>query len=109
MDVHSHTSRFFQTCNGARLQQSADTIHPSPIQLEIHLSYLLERVIMVVIAMPAKRRSRAKPFKLKLKKKTIYTIFGVGFMLAGIFLLLTFVKHSGAALAISDLLTGQFG
>jgi len=61
--------------------------------------------------MPARRRSRgrAKPFKLKLKKKTVYTLFGLGFFLAGVFLLLTFIKKSGASLTISDMLQGQFG
>src|SRR5258708_16006218 len=58
--------------------------------------------------MPA-RRGRRKPFKLKLKKKTVYTIFAIGFLFAGIFLLLSFVKHDGGTAKISGALSAKFG
>lgn len=58
--------------------------------------------------MPA-RRGRRKPFKLKLKKKTIYTVFAIGFFLTGIFLLLTFVKHDSATDRIHTVLADKFG
>lgn len=59
----------------------------------------------------AKRRSgkRRKPFKLKLKTKTIYTIFGVSFFLLGIFLLITVIKKSDSTASISDKLVEMFG
>ena len=53
--------------------------------------------------------SRRKPFKLKLKKKTIYTIFGVGSFLVGGVFLLSFVQSSGPALSINAGLTEKFG
>lgn len=59
--------------------------------------------------MPGRKRTRHKPFKLKLKKKTVYTIFGLGFFLTGAFLLLTFIKHEGAALTIYTQLHDKFG
>jgi len=37
--------------------------------------------------MPKRKGGRRKPFKLKLKKKTVYTIFGITFVLIGAFLL----------------------
>ena len=54
-------------------------------------------------------RGRRKVFKLKLKKKTIYTIFGLGFFLTGIFLLLSLVKQSESTAPISTMLTEKFG
>src|SRR6185436_7239497 len=60
--------------------------------------------------MPKRRSSgRRKPFKLKLKKKTIYTVFGVGFFLAGAFLLLSFTKSGESATAMYTLLKEKFG
>jgi S-DNA-T family DNA segregation ATPase FtsK/SpoIIIE len=58
-----------------------------------------------------KRRSggRRKPFKLKLKKKTVYTVFGVAFFLAGAFLLLSFAKSGDSATAVYNLLKEKFG
>src|SRR5579859_227393 len=58
--------------------------------------------------MPARRRKR-KGLKLKLKKNTIYTIFAIGFLLAGIFLLLSFVKPDGGMLQIHNKLSDKFG
>jgi DNA segregation ATPase FtsK/SpoIIIE, S-DNA-T family len=54
------------------------------------------------------RRSR-KPFKLKLKKKTIYTIFGIGFFLAGVFLLTSFFSTNDQSSLIKDRLDAMFG
>src|SRR5882724_8789830 len=48
------------------------------------------------------RGGRRKPFKLKLKKKTIYTIFGIGFFLTGVFLLFTFLRSGDATIIIND-------
>lgn len=59
--------------------------------------------------MPKRKGGRRKPFKLKLKKKTIYTIFGVGsFLIAGI-LLLSFLKNNSGTVAINAILTEKFG
>lgn len=52
---------------------------------------------------------RRKPFKLKLKKKTIYTIFGISSFLLCLFLLLSFFQSTGPALAISSGLQSNFG
>lgn len=59
----------------------------------------------------SKRRGggRRKPFKLKLKKKTIYTIFGVGFLLAGAFLLLSFTQGNDATIIVHAILREKFG
>jgi len=60
--------------------------------------------------MPKRRGGgRRKPFKLKLKKKTIYTIFGVGFFLAGAFLLLSFTQGNDVTVAVHDILKEKFG
>ncbi len=60
--------------------------------------------------MPRKRRKgRRKPFKLKLKKKTIYTIFGLGFLLVGIFMLLGMLGSSSSDSAIGARLDAAFG
>src|SRR5882724_231082 len=55
------------------------------------------------------RGGRRKPFKLKLKKKTIYTIFGIGFFLTGVFLLFTFLRSGDATIIINDILKDKFG
>ncbi len=57
--------------------------------------------------MPRKRR--AKPFKLKLKKKTVYTLFAIGCFLAASILLLSFSKRGPAALSINFILKDKFG
>lgn len=57
--------------------------------------------------MPKKRR--AKPFKLKLKKKTVYTLFAIGCFLAASILFLSFSKRGPAALAINLMLADKFG
>ena len=59
----------------------------------------------------SKRRGggRRKPFKLKLKKKTIYTLFGIGSFVAAAFLLLSFSRNGESAIAINDILNDTFG
>ncbi len=60
--------------------------------------------------MPKRRgRRRGKPFKLKLKKKTIYTIFGIGFFFIGAFLLSVFIRPTESSSIISAQLNEQFG
>ncbi|HSA83570.1 MAG TPA: DNA translocase FtsK, partial [Patescibacteria group bacterium] len=59
----------------------------------------------------AKRRGggRRKPFKLKLKKKTVYTIFGIGAFIVAIFLLLSFTRNGESSVMINDVLHEKFG
>ncbi len=60
--------------------------------------------------MPKRRRGgRRKAFKFKLKKKTIYTIFGIGSFLAGIFLLISFFSPSETTSSITTQLSQIFG
>lgn len=53
--------------------------------------------------------ARKKAFKLKLKKKTVYAIFGLAFLLTGIFLLLTFINRTESTIPINDKLHEKFG
>lgn len=61
--------------------------------------------------MPKRRRKtgRRKAFKLKLKKRTIYTIFGIGFFLSGVFLLISFFNKTEASAVIINQLNDKFG
>lgn len=61
--------------------------------------------------MPARRRggSRKKPLKFKLKKKTVYSLFGMGFFLGGTLLLLSFFNQGDSSLAIQKSLQEKFG
>jgi S-DNA-T family DNA segregation ATPase FtsK/SpoIIIE len=60
--------------------------------------------------MPKRRGGgRRKPLKLKLKKKTIYNIFGISFLLAGIFLLLSFTQSGEQATMINGMMQQYFG
>lgn len=60
--------------------------------------------------MPKRRGGgRRKPFKLKLKKKTVYNIFGVSFLIAGVFLLLSFTQSGESATRFNSLLNEYFG
>jgi DNA segregation ATPase FtsK/SpoIIIE, S-DNA-T family len=59
--------------------------------------------------MPKRRTGRRKAFKLKLKKKTIYTIFGIGFFLTGVFLLISFFNNSSPSQLIIGELNQRFG
>lgn len=60
--------------------------------------------------MPRRRGGkRRKAFKFKLKQKTIYTIFGIGFFLTGIFLLISFISPSESNAVITSQLSDGFG
>ena len=60
--------------------------------------------------MPKKRRaSRKKPLKFKLKKKTVYTIFIVGFFLVGILLLMAIIHASNSTMTLSLWVRNKFG
>src|SRR6185437_476618 len=61
--------------------------------------------------MPKKRRSssRKKPLKLKLKKKTVYTIFSLGFFLVGVLFLISIIHQSDSTLPASNWAREKFG
>lgn len=60
--------------------------------------------------MPKRRRaSRKKPLKLKLKKKTVYTIFSLGFFLVGILFLFSIVHPSDSTRIASNWARDKFG
>jgi S-DNA-T family DNA segregation ATPase FtsK/SpoIIIE len=54
-------------------------------------------------------RGRRKAFKLKLKKKTIYTIFGIGFLLGGIFFFFSLLRGGESTAGINLILREKFG
>ncbi len=54
-------------------------------------------------------RRRAKLFKLKLKKKTVYTLFAIASFLVTVICLLSFSKRVGAVLYFNQILNGLFG
>lgn len=58
--------------------------------------------------MPGKR-SRRKPLKLKLKKKTVYNIFSLGFFVAGTLFLVALINKSESTLVASARLEEMFG
>lgn len=59
--------------------------------------------------MPGKRSSRRKPLKLKLKKKTVYNIFSLGFFIAGTLFLVALINKSESTLVASTRLDAMFG
>jgi S-DNA-T family DNA segregation ATPase FtsK/SpoIIIE len=59
--------------------------------------------------MPKRRSSRKKPFKLKLKKKTVYTIFSLGFFLVGILVLLAIIHPTDSTMPVDSWATDKFG
>src|ERR1700722_17186315 len=61
--------------------------------------------------MPKRRRasSRKKPFKLKLKKKTVYNIFSFGFFIVGILFLISLLHQSDSTATISNWAKDKFG
>ena len=59
--------------------------------------------------MPKRRARRKKPFKLKLRKKTIYTIFSVGFFLVGILTLIATIHTSDSTVVVNNWLKENFG
>lgn len=52
---------------------------------------------------------RRKKFKVKLKTETIYTLFALGFLVAGLLGFLSFTKSGEVFIAINDLLVRYFG
>ncbi len=56
-----------------------------------------------------KKRSSRRKGKFKLKKKTVYTIFGIGFIIAGIILLVSFFNTGDSAMRLHTKLTDSFG
>lgn len=63
--------------------------------------------------MGKRRRSggggRRKPFKVKLRSSTIYTLFALGLLLIGVLLLLSFSKAQESFVVINDMLIEYFG
>src|SRR5580692_2428068 len=59
--------------------------------------------------MPKRRASRKKPLKLKLKKKTVYTIFSLGFFLVGILFLISIIHQSDSTMIMSNWAGDKFG
>ncbi len=56
-----------------------------------------------------KRRSRRRPFKLKLKSQTIYTIFSLGLIAIGMLLFLSFTRSGETFTMINTSLDASFG
>ena len=56
-----------------------------------------------------RRSSRKKPLKLKLKKKTVYTIFSLGFFLVGLLFLIAIIHQSDSTLIASNWAHDKFG
>jgi len=59
--------------------------------------------------MPKRRARRKKPFKLKLKKKTIYTIFSLGFFLVGVLFLISIIHTSDSTMVVNNWSKDKFG
>ncbi len=57
----------------------------------------------------ARRYKRRQSFKLKLRKETIYTLFALGCMLTGVFLLLCFFNQESPFIQVHQLLSDNFG
>lgn len=55
------------------------------------------------------KRSYRKKGKLKLKKNTVYTLFGTGTLLVSFVLFLSLGYHEGSLQTVNDLLTMKFG
>ncbi|MBI4084369.1 MAG: DNA translocase FtsK [Candidatus Levybacteria bacterium] len=56
-----------------------------------------------------RKSARRKGLKIRLRKKTIYTLFGVGFFLIGLLLLLSYSKSGEVMVIFNNLLTVRFG
>lgn len=74
------------------------------VELKTHLSSFDQSFI--IRYMP---RRRAKLFRLKLKRNTIYTLFTIGFFISAALCFLSFTKKGAAALDLNMLLTQYFG
>lgn len=60
--------------------------------------------------MPKKRGARRKkPLKLKLKKKTVYTIFSLGFFLVGVLFLISIIHRSDSTMIVNTWAHDKFG
>src|SRR6185437_4498587 len=59
--------------------------------------------------MPKRRSSRKKPLKLKLKKKTVYTIFSLGFFLVGALILIAVIHPSDSTMLLNSWAHDKFG
>ena len=59
--------------------------------------------------MPKRRHYRRRGFKLKLRKETIYTVFGLGLFLGGLLLLASFTRSQDVFIALNDFLNQSFG
>ncbi|MDP2637548.1 MAG: DNA translocase FtsK, partial [Candidatus Levybacteria bacterium] len=59
--------------------------------------------------MPRRKHYRKSKFKFKLKKGTVYSIFGLGFIVVGAILFLSFTKNGSSFLFINNLLERYFG
>ena len=59
--------------------------------------------------MPGKRGHRRKALKLKLKKNTVYTIFGVGFLMTATLLILAYFQQDESSLRVISVLHEKFG
>lgn len=56
-----------------------------------------------------KRRSRRRPFRLKLRSQTIYTIFSLGLIVIGVLLFLSFTRSGQTFALLNDILLQSFG
>src|SRR5258708_25439450 len=59
--------------------------------------------------MPKRRARRKKPLKLKLKKKTVYTIFSLGFFLVGILIFIALIHQSDSTMVVNNWTKDKFG
>jgi len=59
--------------------------------------------------MPKRRARRKKPLKLKLKKKTVYTIFSLGFFLVGLLILIAIIHKSDSTMILNSWAHDKFG
>lgn len=59
--------------------------------------------------MSAKKSRRKKPLKFKLKKKTVYTLFSLGFFLVGTLFFVASIHQSDSTQVLSNWLTDKFG
>ncbi|HWY80139.1 MAG TPA: DNA translocase FtsK [Candidatus Sulfotelmatobacter sp.] len=59
--------------------------------------------------MSKRKARRKKPLKLKLKKKTVYTIFSLGFFLIGVLLLISIIHRSDSTMIINNWAHDKFG
>lgn len=56
-----------------------------------------------------RKGARRKGFKIKLKKKTVYTLFGIGFFFAGVLLFLSYTQSGESMVVLNGILNMRFG